>query len=60
MPKNQVIFLRRIVCHYHPVWVNGRGMTRLGDLDEKIRAFCGLTHLKKKKKKSNEVDVTKE
>jgi hypothetical protein len=37
-----VIVLRRIGCHYNPVWVDGRPSTRLGELSGAFREHFGL------------------
>ena len=34
-----VVVVRRIACHYHPVWVNSRPRNAVGDLPEPLRRF---------------------
>lgn len=38
----EVVFLRRIACHYHAVWVNGRARTPVRELPSAVRAFLGI------------------
>ena len=41
-PNDRVVFLRRIQCHYNPVFVEGQPNVRLADLPEAVRKFCHL------------------
>jgi hypothetical protein len=38
----KVVFLRRILCHYHAVWINGRARTPVRDLPIAVRSFLGI------------------
>jgi hypothetical protein len=38
----EVVFLRRIACHYHAVWVNGRARTPVRELPSAVRSFLGI------------------
>ena len=38
----EVVVVKRMQCHYNPVWVNGRPRTTLGELPAAFRAFFGL------------------
>jgi len=38
----EVVFLRRMACHYNPVWVNKRARTPVRELPSAVRAFLGI------------------
>jgi hypothetical protein len=38
----EVVFLRRIACHYHAVWINGRARTPVRELPSAVRSFLGI------------------
>lgn len=38
----ELVFLRRIKCHYHAVWIGGKGRWCVGDLPVAARAFLGI------------------
>lgn len=39
---DQIVVLRRIQCHYNPVWVNGQARSRVEDLPMAFRRYFGL------------------
>ena len=36
---DEVLFLRRMACHYNPAWLNGKSRHRLGDLPKAFADF---------------------
>jgi len=36
-PETEVLVVRRIQCHYHPVWVDGKPRSKFGDLPLKFK-----------------------
>lgn len=38
----EVVFVRRIACHYHAVYINGRARTPVRDLPAALRVFLGI------------------
>jgi hypothetical protein len=41
-PDVEVVFVRRIRCHYHAVWINGRARTPVCELPPALRSFLGV------------------
>lgn len=40
--NTEVVFVRRLQCHYHAVWVGGRARTPVRELPAALRAFLGI------------------